>query len=103
MHFFEDYKNYYYLPLEDMAIHKSLANFVDSSSKVKAKKQNAYIKLNSCFIPIYHQSDSKLFRKEYADKQNYIELKEEYLDNAVFLQEYCKGILNYLHKKLKLK
>lgn len=103
MHFFEDYKNYYYLPLEDMAIHKSLANFVDSSSKAKASKQNAYIKLDSCFIPIYHQSDSKLFRKEYADKQNYIELKEEYLDNAVFLQEYCKGILNYLHKKLKLK
>lgn len=102
-HFFEDYKNYYYLPLEDMAIHKSLANFVDSSSKAKASKQNAYIKLDSCFIPIYHQSDGKLFRKEYADKQNYIELKEEYLDNAVFLQEYCKGILNYLHKKLKLK
>lgn len=103
MHFFEDYKNYYYLPLEDMAIHKSLASFVDSSSKVKASKQNAYIKLDSCFIPIYHQSDGKLFRKEYADKQNYIELKEEHLDNAVFLQEYCKGILNYFHKKLKLK
>lgn len=102
-HYLEDHKNYYYLPLEDMAIHKSLAGFVDSSSKVKASKQNAYIKLDSCFIPIYHQSDDKLFRKEYADKQNYIELKEEYLDNAVFLQEYCKGILNYLHKKLKLK
>lgn len=102
-HYLEDYKNYYYLPLEDMAIHKSLASFVDSSSKVKATKQNAYIKLDSCFIPIYHQSDSKLFRKEYADKQNYIELRAEHLDNAMFLQEYCKGILNYLHKKLKLK
>ena len=102
-HFFEDYKNYYYLPLEDMAIHKSIANFVDSSSKVKAKKQNAYIKLNSCFIPIYHQSESKLFRKEFADKQNYIELNEKNLSDDDFSQEYCKGILAFLYRKLNLK
>ena len=84
-HFFEDYKNYYYLLLEDMAIYKSFANFVDSSSKVKAKKQNAYIKLNSCFIPVYHQSESKLFRKEFADKLNYIELNEKDLKDNDFL------------------
>ncbi|MCR5691642.1 MAG: ribonuclease H-like domain-containing protein, partial [Eubacterium sp.] len=43
-HYFPDYKNYYYLPEEDVAIHKSVASFVDSKHRVKAKKENCYLK-----------------------------------------------------------
>ena len=38
----EDYKNYDYLPSEDMAIHKSLSSFMDLALKVPATRQNCY-------------------------------------------------------------
>ena len=41
-YFYTDYKNYYYLPKEDMAIHKSVAAYVDRDHKKKnAKHQTA--------------------------------------------------------------
>ena len=41
-YFFKDYKNYYYLPMEHMAIHKSMAAYVDDAHKEKATKDNAF-------------------------------------------------------------
>ncbi len=41
-HFFEDYKNYYYLPEEDVAIHRSVGSFVDSAHRVPATRKNCY-------------------------------------------------------------
>ena len=39
----------------------------------------------------------------FADKQNYIELNEKDLSDNDFSQEYCKGILAFLYRKLNLK
>ena len=41
-YFFPDYKNYYYLPLEDQAVHKSVGAFVDPEHRQKAKAANCY-------------------------------------------------------------
>lgn len=49
--YFEDYKNYYYLPDEDRAIHKDLAQFVDKANRVKATKKTCYVKKQSDFLP----------------------------------------------------
>lgn len=46
-HYHRDYKNYYYLPTEDIIIHKSMKSFVDSSNLTRATKENCYSK----FIP----------------------------------------------------
>lgn len=40
--FYADYKNYYYLPLEDCAIHKSVAAYVDKSCRQPARKDTCY-------------------------------------------------------------
>lgn len=40
--YYNDPENYYYLPMEDRAIHKSLAGFVDSSHRQRATKANCY-------------------------------------------------------------
>ena len=34
--YFTDYKNYYYLPAEDQAVHKSVATYVDKNCREKA-------------------------------------------------------------------
>jgi hypothetical protein len=43
--YYADYKNYYYLPAEDMAIHKSLASYVDKTHRQKATPDNCYTKV----------------------------------------------------------
>lgn len=46
-HHHRDYKNYYYLPKEDIVIHKSMKSFVDTKSLIHASLDNCYSK----FIP----------------------------------------------------
>ncbi|MBO5087037.1 MAG: ribonuclease H-like domain-containing protein [Lachnospiraceae bacterium] len=67
-HYFEDYKNYYYLPLEDMAVHKSIATYVESQNKVKATKSTCYIKKADTFIVCSPNDTTLTFKKEYNDK-----------------------------------
>ena len=43
--YYSDYKNYYYLPVEDMAIHKSVGAYVDKARKEKATPETCYSKV----------------------------------------------------------
>lgn len=86
--YFKDYKNYYYLPLEDMAIHKSTAQYVDSEYKEKAKQNNCYQKIEGLFIPSFGLLSEQLFfnsddiEKKYPyllfDKDTFSEIVEDY-------------------------
>ena len=49
-YFFSDYKNYYYLPEEDIAVHKSVAAYVDKAYRENAKAYNSYSKKRSIFV-----------------------------------------------------
>lgn len=73
-HFFSDYRNYYYLPNEDMAIHKSVATYVEPANRIKATRNNCYVKKNDGFIPCSKEDEALfyLFSNTYNDKQQYI-------------------------------
>lgn len=43
--YYENYKDYYFLPAEDMAVHKSVAAYVDKDYRQKATKENCYTKV----------------------------------------------------------
>ncbi len=43
--YYADYKNYYYLPEEDMAVHKSVAAGVDKEYRKKATPENCYTRV----------------------------------------------------------
>ena len=43
--YYENYKDYFYLPAEDTAIHKSVAIYVDKEYRQKATKENCYTKV----------------------------------------------------------
>lgn len=62
-YFFPDHKDYYYLPQEDTAIHKSVAQFVDASCRRKATAANCFTKKEGIFLP-------SLSAKEPAMKEN---------------------------------
>lgn len=88
-HYFSDYKNYYYLPNEDMAIHKSVAAFVATANKTKATKNTCYTKKTDVFIPCYDASQTEIFKYHANDKSCYQTL-ESFLQSDVTKQ--CRYI-----------
>ncbi len=94
--FFSDYKNYFYLPEEDHAIHKSVGIYVDPDHRCKASKSNCYEKKEDYFF--YQPKDilSPAFRLTYKDADSWIQKKV--LKEASFqkLSELCKAYLSHL-------
>lgn len=85
-HFFEDYKNYYYLPEEDRAIHKSVAQFVDTEHKVRAKADNCYVKKQGRFLPVpagarLDEKKYPVFKESRKDKWSFVELTDRLLES----------------------
>ncbi|MGN0466623.1 MAG: ribonuclease H-like domain-containing protein [Lachnospiraceae bacterium] len=99
--FYPNYKEYYYLLAEDYAIHKSIAQFVDKNYRKKATAKTCYQKKESIFLPlcktfpIKNFSDLEIFRKDYADKQTYIEYKKELSTNfwRTYVHSYYISLL----------
>ncbi len=93
-YFYSNYKDYYYLPEEDYAIHKSVASYVDTSHRIKAKKSTCYTKKNSHFLiqptPLY----TPKFKQNYNDIYSYFELTEEFLNSLTKQKDYFTILLS---------
>lgn len=70
-YFYTDYKNYYYLPYEDEAVHKNVAVYMDSSHREKAKASNCYKKFSGNFVYAPGSPSVPLLREEFSSKQHY--------------------------------
>lgn len=97
-YFYSNYKDYYYLPQEDMAVHKSVAFYVDKDFRTKAKAANCYSKKTGRFLPQYGEWFSPYFKPEYHDKISYIEMTEEFCSSGEFQKSYLMGLLEVLKR-----
>ena len=91
-YFYPNYKEYFYLPMEDCAIHKSVAQFVDKEFRQKATACNCYSKKSGTFIPINAKytkdfSAFPVFKEAYDAATAYLELPED-TDNPDFFTSY---------------
>ena len=88
--------------MENRAIHKSVAEFVDRSMRVKASAKTAYTVREGLFIPLPGQAEALqeasprllFFRRSHQDKTLYTELCPPLLSD-------CRFRLTYLHSVLK--
>lgn len=92
-HYFKDYKNYYYLPKEDVSIHKSVAAFVEAKNKEKATKNTCYIKKTEHFISCPDKNFDEVFQTAPDDRNRYQTLKSLQLSNDEIQQSYIKNTL----------
>lgn len=97
-YFFHNFKDYYYLPKEDMAIHKSVAQYVDKEYRVQAKASNCYSKKAGIFIPVFDERTKNVFKADYQDPIYFIELDLNEVTESVNLSEYFTNCINYLHQ-----
>lgn len=95
-YFYPNYTDYYYLPKEDLSIHKSVAFYVDKEFRTKAKAANCYSKKTGRFLPQYKEILTPYFKIDYFDKITYFEVTEEFLSNQEDLYLYTKNALEWL-------
>lgn len=95
-YFYSNFKDYYYLPEEDTAIHKSVAFYVDKDFRTKARAANCYSKKTGCFLPQFGEGISPYFKIDYFDKITYIEATDEFLENRELTEQYIGHLLNKL-------
>ena len=91
-YFFKDYKDYEFIPSEDRAVHKSLANMYPKEMREKAKASTAYQKMKTSFLPVFQEGE-KVFKKTYQDKQCFIPFKEntfESINPVEYLLSFLK-------------
>ena len=120
LHFFPDYKNYYYLPEEDRAVHKSVGQFVDSRFREQAKAENCYIRVRGVFLPCPSSTagrqgdetrrtlaDALVFLESRKDKTGWIQLTDGVMESLRTDSEealsYVCSLLSVVCKRQKKK
>lgn len=76
--FFENYRDYSYLPSADKAIIKTLAMALPKGSYVKATKETCYQKTAGTFIKQPEKIFSPAFKSAYKDKASYFRFPEDF-------------------------
>lgn len=92
-HFYPDYRNYYYLPFEDTAIHKSVGEYVERSAREKATPQTCYTKKTGFFLPAFAGFGKPEFKIRYKDQLSYLEYDETLFADQENLNHYLHAIL----------
>jgi hypothetical protein len=94
--FFDNYKEYYYLPAEDMAVHKSVATYVDKNYREQATKRNCYVKRYGHYISQIDKGILSGYKREYEDTETYIELVDSFLRDLDILNAYARYVISKL-------
>ena len=92
-HFFKDYKNYYYLPEEDTALHRSVAAFVDPLHRRKASADNCYVKKQGLFLPQPAELCQPAFRDACRDRLSWFEWKKQPSENPDLFSSYIHSLV----------
>ncbi len=97
-YFYANPKDYYYLPKEDMAVHKSIAAFVDKEYRQKATAATCYTRTEGIFLPRLAPYSRKKkgevpeelphFFLAHKDRRSFCQLPEDYEQNPRFWQNY---------------
>ncbi|NLZ82316.1 MAG: ribonuclease H-like domain-containing protein, partial [Clostridiales bacterium] len=97
-HYYDNYKDYYYLPAEDKAIHKSVAAYVDKDFKEKAKPSSSYTRKNGTFVPQYEPIITPYFKQNYKDKITFLKVHTDFLLREEQLEQYVSHLLSNILK-----
>lgn len=92
-YFYANYKEYYYLPAEDMAMHKSVASFVDKAHRVQASAANCYTRKQSLYLPEWDAIFTPFFKRDYRSKELFFELTDEFKKSRSGFSMYAEHIL----------
>lgn len=100
-YFYSNYRDYYYLPAEDVALHKSVAAFVDKEYRVPATASNCYTRKQSVYLPQWTLLRSPFFKRDYKSNELFFELTDELKRDRKAFNDYAGHVLEMLLLKTK--
>ena len=92
-YFYSNYKDYYYLPQEDIALHKSVASFVDKSRRIQASAATCYTRKYGLFLPQWDIFIEPFFKRDYKSKEYFFELTDERKTDRALFSRYAQYLL----------
>ncbi len=95
-YFYENWKDYYYLPAEDQALHKSVAQFVDRTHREQAKAENCYTRKPGQYLKEWDAVFSPIFKEGYRDKTLYFELTDELKQSRCAMSLYAVHVISHI-------
>lgn len=98
-YFYSNYRDYYYLPTEDVAIHKSIASFVEKEHRMQAKAQNCYTRKYSSYLPQWDVVFEPFFKRSYKDKELFFEVTDALKKDRAAFRLYVLHVLQMMTEK----
>ena len=95
-YFYSNYKDYYYLPIEDNAIHRSVAHFVDKDHRIRATAATCYTRKQASYLPQWDILFEPFFKKEYHSKELFFELTDEFKRQRGDFSKYASHVLQMM-------
>ena len=95
-YYYSNYKDYYYLPKEDMAIHKSIAEFVDKAYREKATPENCYTKKAGQYLLEWDLVFAPFFKEDYKDKRFFFDLNENMKKSRFAMSLYASHVIAHI-------
>lgn len=92
-YFYSNYKDYYYLPEEDLALHKSVASFVDPHYRIPATAATCYTRKYSRYLPQWQVLSEPFFKRDYHSKELFFELTDELKRDRPAFTAYANHVL----------
>lgn len=91
--FYANYKDYYYLPAEDCALHKSIAAYVDKEYRQQASAATCYSRKTGVYLPQWEIMVEPFFKREFNSREYFFEVTDEIKKNRQFFTEYASHVL----------
>lgn len=88
-HFFPGYRDYYYLPAEDQALHKSVAVFTDPAYRIRATAATCYQKTEGVFLPQFGSIREPAFYESYHASPAWLRITGDFLSDPKAQLQYC--------------
>lgn len=97
-YFYANYRDYYYLPDEDIALHKSVSGFVDKSHRIQASASNCYTRKYGTFLPQWDILIEPFFKRDYKGNELFFELTEDRKTDRDLFSIYAAHLLSKMAK-----
>ncbi|MFV0344575.1 MAG: ribonuclease H-like domain-containing protein [Anaerocolumna sp.] len=109
-YFPDNWKDYYYLPMEDIVVHKSVAQFVDKEFKQKVKAKDCYLTKEGSFLPLptehllepLHSFTTPLYQLHYKGKVSFSEYNLSTLLDTDVMVPYIKSLIGFMKSNGKI-
>ncbi len=98
-YYYQNYKNYYYIPALDAAYHKSVASFAEKEYRVQATAATCYTRRRGYFLKQYSPIVEPYYKADYKDSVTYFEITTDTRENRELFQSYAEHLIRTILQK----